>query len=64
MKSQKILRELISENKLSESDLNYLLKINKFETELRFRKRILGGELDPIENDEQIMLLETFLKSI
>ena len=64
MNSKELLKSYINSNKLSEAELLYVLKVNKFETELRFRKRIKNSELDSEENDEQILLLETFIKSL
>ena len=64
MSSKELLKSYIDSGKISESDLLYVLKINKFETELRFRNKIKNSEVIDEENEEQILLLETFLNSI
>lgn len=64
MKSKELLKKYISENKLSEIELLYVMKIMKFETELRFRERIKNNEIIDEDNEEQILLLSTFLDSI
>lgn len=64
MKSKELLKKYISENKLSETELLYVMKIVKFETELRFRERIKNEEITEENNEEQILLLSTFLNSI
>ncbi|CAG7581192.1 MAG: hypothetical protein SLAVMIC_00720 [uncultured marine phage] len=64
MNAKELLKTFISDGKLSESELLYVLKIMKFETELRFRKKIQNNEIVEEDNEEQILLIETFLNSL
>jgi hypothetical protein len=59
-----ITDKFIEQNRTSVNDIILLSKLIKFETELKFRKRLKSNQITSNEeNDEQIELLETFINS-